>query len=190
VGPQSRRRARPPHPDLPGLQHRPGLPLPRRGADGPAGHPPPAPCASARSGRRPRRSRRGGLLCRAGFAGPPRRARPARAREPTPRSCSTAATHRPRRSPAAPVCLLSAWTGRLTMPASVRGTRRSGAPSPALPCSPAPARATTAARRSGRALPLLSGPPCPPACAPADVPVSCYLQMSAHCGACLTLHPS
>ncbi len=28
------------------------------------------------------------------------------------------------------VCLLSAWTGRLTMPASVRGTRRSGAPSP------------------------------------------------------------
>ncbi len=64
------------------------------------------------------------------------------------------------------------------MPVRMRGTRRSGAPSPALPCSPAPARATTAARRSGRALPLLSGAPSPPACAPADVPVPCYLHMS------------
>jgi len=73
------RRARPSHPDLPGLQHRPGLPLPRRGAVGAAGHPPPAPCASARSGRCPRRSLRGGLLCHAGFGGPARRARPARA---------------------------------------------------------------------------------------------------------------
>ncbi len=74
---RDRAAARPSHPDLPGRQHRPGLPYPRRGAAGPAGHPPPAPCASARSGRRPRRSLRGGLLRRAGPGGPARRARPA-----------------------------------------------------------------------------------------------------------------
>ncbi len=177
LGPRQRRRARPSHPDLPGRHHRPGLPHPRRGAASPAGHPPPAPRTSARSGHRPRCSLRRGLLCRAGFGGPARRARPARARELAPWSCPTAAA-RPSRRAAAPVCLLSAWTGGLTMPALVRGPRRGRAPSPALPWSPAPARSAEAASRSGRALSLLSGAPGLPACAPAEVPVLCYLQTS------------
>jgi len=125
----------------------------------------------------PRCPLRGGLLCRAGSGGPARRARPARARELAPRSGPTAATHPPRCSAAAPVCRLSTWTGGLTMPVRMRGPWRSGAASSLRRC-PAPAKSAAAACRSGRALPRLSEASGLPACAPADVPVSYYLQMS------------
>ncbi len=111
----------------------------------------------------------------------------------TGRSTSRCTWRRPDPSPsarlAAPASTLTAWMGGLTMTAAVRGTRRSGTPSP--PCPGLPHRpGAPMPRRSGRALPMLPGAPCPPACAPAGVPVRCYLQTSTPNGAPCALEPN
>ena len=75
----------------------------------------------------------------------------------TGRSTSRCTWRRPDPSPsarlAAPASTLTAWMGGLTMTAAVRGTRRSGTPSP--PCPGLPHRpGAPMPRRSGRALPV------------------------------------